>query len=242
MRKKITAALIAFLTAFSISGCSKKDSSSSDDTKTTEETSQTETTSVTEITTEAADTNLSAASEITDGMVSKFDVGQTLKNENGSNCLALPLAHFIYQGDRINSLTFAIHSDNGNIGELKYGCGISVDDKCPLLNNIRWFQDDDMSVTIQGTEGEVVWTLPDDAAAHVLFDGSMLFGFWWSDVDSIVVDSITCNYTEAKNVPVESTSQNTEGDDTSDESTTLNTDETAATDSEITEDNTELQE
>ncbi len=111
------------------------------------------------------------------------------------------------QGDHIESFIFKFYSEDGtsNMGNVKGGFGISVDSSCPVMTSDSWYQNpDDFSVQSDGASCEVTWTIPDDIKNYINIDtGNLLFGYWWSDVTSIRLDSVVCKKSLTKKIPVD---------------------------------------
>ncbi len=209
MGKKFAACLIAFLTAVSFSGCSDNNINSPDLPEEQHPSIQdeyyddysTDETTVEEV----AVQHISPMEKITANMGSQLDVNQVIGRAENTNTMKFPISEFVREGDSISSFTFVVHSTSGNIGEFKGGCGISVDEQCKSANHEGWFQSEDFTAPTTGTYGEINWVPPADVAAHISVSGEVLFGYWWGNVESLVVDSVICTYTRTVNTPVDGT-------------------------------------
>lgn len=135
----------------------------------------------------------------------QIDVNKTIKREEGSNTIKFPLADFIEEGDVVKSFTFIVYSGDGksNIGEYKGGCGISVTSDCSAATDEGWFQSENFTSPTQGTYGEIKWDVPAEVGKFAPAGGEVLFGYWWGGCDSIRIDSVICNFTRTREVPVD---------------------------------------
>lgn len=123
------------------------------------------------------------------------DIGAEL-DKNSRKTYKMNLVKFAEPGDLIDSFTFYYHAADGvsALGEVKGGFGISVDNKCEAKTDNIWYQTpEDFSVRA-GSSGTVTWVIPDDILDYITVPGgSVLFGYWWSDVDKIVLDKVVCH-------------------------------------------------
>ena len=213
-KKKLLAALSASVIAVTLSGCGGKSSSSkkksssqavsenvtsgNDKTPATEEVSEAETT-------EPVSKHISPIESVSATCGSQYTASTTIQRTEGSNTLKVPLAEFIEDGDEIQSFTFVIYSDSGNIGTYKGGCGISVSEDCPAATDKGWFQSPDFSAPTQGTYGEIKWDVPQDIRKYISAGGDIMFGYWWGNTDSIRVEEIVCTYNRKRELPVDGT-------------------------------------
>ncbi|MBQ7007865.1 MAG: cellulase family glycosylhydrolase [Ruminococcus sp.] len=128
-----------------------------------------------------------------------------VSREHGSNTYDMQLSDFIEQGDIINSFTFVIYSDSRNIGTFKGGCGISVSDDCPSAVSEKWYQSPDFTSGTEGAYGEITWNVPAEIQKYILADGKITFGYWWGNVSNIRLDTVVCNFTRTRELPVDGT-------------------------------------
>lgn len=128
-------------------------------------------------------------------------------DKNKNKTYKLNLKEIAEAGDTIETFTFVFHAEDGvsNLGEVKGGFGVSVDNKCPDKTDNIWYQaPDDFSVMSDGSSCVVTWKIPDEIKDYITVPtGQVLFGYWWSDVDSIVLDKIMCHRKTLKEVPVD---------------------------------------
>lgn len=135
----------------------------------------------------------------------QIDVNKTIKRDEGSNTIKFPLADFIEEGDVIKSFTFVVYSGDGksNIGEYKGGCGISVTADCTAATDEGWFQSENFTAPTQGSYGEIKWDVPAEVGNYAPAGGEVLFGYWWGNCDSLRIESVICNFTRTREVPVD---------------------------------------
>lgn len=214
--KKILAFTASLMLAVSFTGCGDKESSSAPGSSETEESAaepttgaseqETATDAPAEPETEAPTEHVSPTETVSTTLSITNSVGTTIDKEEGSNTIKLPLADFIEEGDKISSFTFTIYSaSDANIGEIKGGCGISVDAECDAATDEGWYQAEDFTAPTEGTYGEIKWDVPSDVADHVSAGGDVLFGYWWGDADGILVDSVACTFTRTRDIPCDGT-------------------------------------
>ncbi|MBQ5336359.1 MAG: DUF5620 domain-containing protein [Oscillospiraceae bacterium] len=131
------------------------------------------------------------------------DLGVEL-DRNSKKTYKMDLDKFADPGDTIDSFTFYYHAADGvsGLGEVKGGFGISVDNKCEAKTDNIWYQTpEDFSVRA-GTSGSVTWVIPDEILDYVTVPrGSILFGYWWSDVEKIVLDRVVCHKRAVQLIP-----------------------------------------
>ncbi|MBE6852650.1 MAG: hypothetical protein E7505_04155 [Ruminococcus sp.] len=128
-------------------------------------------------------------------------------NKETNKTHKMDLKDFALNGDTIDSFTFSFHAEDGvsYLGLVKGGYGISVDNVCPIATDDNWYQcPEDFSVSADGSYGEITWKIPDEIKDYITFStGKLLFGYWWSDVDSIVLDRVVCNKKTVREIPVD---------------------------------------
>ena len=125
-------------------------------------------------------------------------------DKNSKKTYKMDLDKFAESGDTIDTFTFYYHSaDNvSNLGEVKGGFGISVDNKCEAKTDNIWYQTpEDFSVRAS-SYGTVTWEIPEDIKDYITVPGgSILFGYWWSDVNKIVLDKVVCHKRAVRLIP-----------------------------------------
>ena len=213
MIKRLSAILTSAAIALSLAGCSSSDSESASSSSDTEESAQVSDFSEfsaeemsDELTTEeGATAHISPMENITSNLGSQVSVNQTISRKNGANTIELPISDYISEGDRIKSFTFVIYGEGGNINEFKGGCGISVSRDCPAATDENWYQSAEFKAPTEGAYGEITWNVPESIADYITRGGKLKFGYYWGDCTSIRLDSVICQYSHTKNVPVDGT-------------------------------------
>ena len=131
------------------------------------------------------------------------DIGVEL-DKNSKKTYKMDLEKFAESGDTIDTFTFYYHSADSvsNLGEVKGGFGISVDNKCEAKTDNIWYQTpEDFSVRAS-SYGSVTWEVPEDIKDYITVPGgSILFGYWWSDVNKIVLDKVVCHKRAMRFIP-----------------------------------------
>lgn len=210
MRKKIMSLLTAAVMMFSFAGCSDKDDKSSSADSASESSSSvsessTEDVSEEENVTEPTTEHVSPIETVTSELGTQVTLNKTIERTEGSNTCKIPLSDFIEEGDIISSFTFVIYSGDGsNIGTFKGGCGISVTSECAAATDEGWYQAADFSTQTQGTYGEIKWDVPAEIRDYISSGGEVLFGYWWGNSTSVRLDSVVCNFTRTRDLPVDS--------------------------------------
>ncbi|MDO5558202.1 MAG: cellulase family glycosylhydrolase [Oscillospiraceae bacterium] len=117
----------------------------------------------------------------------------------------IPLKEFMSQGDEAESFVFIVYSEDGvsDMGELKGGFGISVNADCKAATSDNWYQSEDFSVVTNGAYCEVTWTLPEEIKDSIDINGQVMFGYWWSDIQTIRLSSAVCNKSCLREEPVD---------------------------------------
>lgn len=213
MFKKFLSLAAALTVAFSVTGCGGKTDHSSDDlsfdshvefnaTRAPKSTAVPD--NAEEVVTQVHTENVSLKEIVTSSMGTQTTPDKIIERTEGKNTVLLPLSDFIEDGDDIQSFTFIIYSpDDRDIGEFKGGCGIAVNNSCPVATNDGWYQSEDFSAPTQGKYGEITWNVPDEIKDYISTNGKVLFGYWWGNTESIRLDSVVCTYTRTKEIPVD---------------------------------------
>ena len=128
-----------------------------------------------------------------------------LLDKSVNKTFKIDLNKFAAQDDQLNSFVFVFYSQDGvsNMGEVKGGFGISLDNTCPVATDPGWFQSEDFSVRSEGAYCEVTWTIPDNIKEYIDNNGKLMIGYWWSDVESVNLERIVCNKTSFKELPTD---------------------------------------
>ena len=198
--------------ALSFTGCSisKTDSPASDNKNSEQSTSFTDEYSAEEISDdinkeEGAVAHISPMEKISSKLGVQKNINTSISRKNGYNTIELPISDYISKGDLIQSFTFVIYGEGGNINQFKGGCGISVTQECPAATHENWYQSDEFVVDTEGAYGEITWEIPKDIANYINSGGSFKFGYYWGDCASIKLDCVICQYTRTKIVPIDGT-------------------------------------
>ena len=130
------------------------------------------------------------------------DINAVLDKEKNKT-YRVNLSEIADEWDVITSFTFYFSSADGisNMGLTKIGSGVSVSEDCPYATDELWYQPDDFSIENQGTQSMVKWDIPEDVRLYInIADGKLMFGYWWSDIDSVKLDRIVCEKMSILNV------------------------------------------
>lgn len=210
-RKRIIALLFAgVMTATVCSGCGKHTEDSPQ-----EESSATEATTeaATEATTEAATTEATTTTHVSPTEVVSTTLGTEISDINAildrdaTNSYNADLSDFIEEGDVVQSFTFIVYSEDGtsSLGNFKGGYGVSVTEDCASATDEGWYQAADFEQSQNSAYAEFTWNVPAEIQSSIDADGEVMFGHWWSGVQSVRLSSIVCTYTRSREVPVDGT-------------------------------------
>lgn len=161
------------------------------------EVTETDTAEVTEVTKEK--TKLLAFSDSNSEI---RDINVILDKEKNKT-YRMNLSEIADEWDVITSFTFYFSSADGvsNMGLTKIGSGVSVSEDCPYATDELWYQPEDFSIENQGTQSMVKWVIPEDVRLYLnITNGKLMFGYWWSDIDSVKLDRIVCEKISVTNV------------------------------------------
>lgn len=112
-----------------------------------------------------------------------------------NNTCMLSLSDIADEKDIIESLTFVFRSENGtsNLGQVKLGFGISVDEECPDATNNSWYQTPgELLYSSDGSYCTALWNIPENLKGYVNNSGNVLFGYWWGDYSRVVLEKVLC--------------------------------------------------
>lgn len=147
--------------------------------------------------------NLSYSSASEKGQINEILDHDTNKTYKAS------LGDFADEGDRIESFTFVIYSEDGisDIGKFNGAFGISVTEDCPAATDNYWYQSDDVEISVNGAYAEIKWDIPAEIKDYInIGEKSFIqIGYWWGDVQKIRLESIICNYSKSFEIPVDET-------------------------------------
>lgn len=207
-KKRGLALLLCSVLSFTaLAGCGK---SEDEYTSSSEE----ETTEVTEEETTTTE-HVSPTETVTSTLGIEIDEIDALLTREGDNSYNAQIADFsVEEGDVIESFTFIVYSEDGSssLGEYQGGYGISVSEDCEAATDTCWYQSDDFTETIDGSYAEFTWTIPSEIQSDLDLNGEVLFGHWWSGVETVRLSSIVCTFTRTKEVPVDGTNTITVGE------------------------------
>lgn len=174
----------------SIEGIDMKGNSNTDPTS---ETTEKTTTSTTTATTKNTSTTVSTSTSSQGGTVVKETVVNvnTQLNLNGSNMYEIALNKLIPENAIVNSFTFNLSSSGGSIGSVSYGAYASLVNNNPHGSNQL---QNNSSATINGSSGSIVFEISDTYKGYIDRDGTLQFGYWWGNQQTVTLDSITCSY------------------------------------------------
>lgn len=189
------------------------------ETEYTESTEVTEITEVTEVTEPVISTAETSAAVDPSRIVWEDDVSEVGfsdvildKTIEENKTFKADLSRFVSEGDKIDSFRFVFHAEDGAspLGEVKGGFGISVDNSCEARTDDVWYQTpDDFTVQTDESTCEVEWKVPDEIKDYIIVsEGQVLFGYWWSNADRVVLDKIICTHKNMKILPDETSSSN----------------------------------
>lgn len=185
-------------------------------TETAEVTEVSEITEVTEPVTSAAETSAAVDPSriVWEDDVSEVSFSDVIldKTIEENKTFQTDLSQFAGEGDIIDSFRFVFHAEDGAspLGEVKGGFGISVDNSCEARTDDIWYQTpDDFTLQAEGSTCEAEWIIPDEIKEYITVSGGqVLFGYWWSNSDRVVLDKIICIHKNMKILPDETTSSN----------------------------------
>lgn len=178
-------------------------------------------TEVTEITTTVATTKRTTAVtkpphiSPTETIIS--DTGKELSNlgvkinKTNNKTYLVELKNLVGKDEIIDTIKFYIRSENGdNLGNVQAGYGISVSEACPSANEKAWYRAADVAIETSGNECVIEWAIPDEIKDYINSQsGKVMLGYWWGDVETIIIDKISCSKKSMVDVPVDGKSEYT---------------------------------
>ncbi len=217
MKKKLAFLMSAVMMISSFTGCGDNKTSSSAPNNTPIFTGGIEDMNEPpETKTETATEHISPVETFTSHDSVKVPVEKVIEYTKGKNEISIPLSSLIEDGDKIESFSFVIYSNDGNnIGTFKGGCGISVKNGCSAATDDGWFQSDEFTSPTEGTYGEITWKVPDNIKDYTDTDGELHFGYWWGGASTIKVESVSCSFTRTRDIPVDGTTSDNIGESVS---------------------------
>lgn len=119
------------------------------------------------------------------------------------------LKKLLESDDIAESFSFELHAeDTENLGEIKYGIGISVKNNCPYATDQNWYNFTDQIFFTEDSSAAVEIIIPDELKEYIDPSGRILFGYWWGDAEKVVIDKIICHRTKAGMERPDNTSEN----------------------------------
>jgi len=128
-----------------------------------------------------------------------------------NNTCMVSLSDLADEKDIIESLTFVFRAENGvsNLGQVKLGFGISVDESCPDATNDSWYQTPgELLYSSDGSYCTALWNIPENLREYVNNSGNVLFGYWWGDYNRVVLEKVLCDKISYKEIQSDGTNEN----------------------------------
>lgn len=215
-KKKFLALLMAgALTTTIYTGCGEKASENSDSTNSTTSTVEATATTIatktstieTTVATETTTAHISPTETVTSTLGTEVSDIDAMLDRDGTNTYNAKISDFVEEGDVIESFTFIVYAEDGSssLGNYQGGYGISVTDVCSSATDENWYQSVDFTESVNSAYAEFTWNVPSEIQSDIDIDGEVMFGHWWSDVQTVRLSSIVCTYTRTKDVPVDGT-------------------------------------
>ncbi len=213
--KKAAALLLAgMMTAGIFSGCGKNTGESSIEESSTE--AVTEAAATEAAATEATTTttvHVSPTEMVSSTLGTEITDIDAILNRDTTNTYNAKLSDFIEEGDVVQSFTFIVYSEDGSssLGNYKGGYGVSVTEDCASATEEGWYQAADFEQSQNSAYAEFTWNVPAEIQSSIDVNGEVMFGHWWSGVQSVRLSSIVCTYSRTREVPVDGTNAVTPG-------------------------------
>ncbi len=217
LSKKWLAVLLAGILGMTmLGGCGEKsttdtyetESTTAETTAETEVETATETTTTTTVTTvETTTVHISPTESVSATLGTEVSDIDAMLDRDGTNTYNAKLSDFVEEGDVIQSFTFIVYSEDGTSSLSSYqgGYGVSVTDDCASATDENWYQSDDFTESVNSAYAEFTWNVPTEIQSYIDVSGEVMFGHWWSGVQTVRLSSIVCTYTRTKEVPVDGT-------------------------------------
>lgn len=171
-----------------------------------------ETTGTTAATTTTA--HVSPTETVTTTLGTELSDIDALLDHDGTNSYNAKISDFIDAGDVIQSFTFVVYSEDGAtpLGDYQGGYGIGVTADCPAATDENWYQSENFTQSVNSAYAEFTWQIPTDVQGYIDYNGEVMFGHWWSGVQTVRLSSIACTYTKTAEAPVDGTANYPVGD------------------------------
>lgn len=219
-QKRLAALLLAgIMAASTLTGCGAntggsgvaQNASSSEAESSGEEsdTQDTETTvAETEETTVTTTVHISPTETVSSTLGTEVTDIDALLNRDATNTYNAKLSDFsLEEGDVIQSFTFIVYSEDGSssLSNYKGGYGVSVSEDCASATDEGWYQSADFEEHVNSAYAEFTWNIPSEIQSEIDITGEVMFGHWWSGVQTVRLSSIVCTFSRTKEVPVDGT-------------------------------------
>ena len=108
-----------------------------------------------------------------------------------------PLQDFgLEEGDVIqrSHLWFILKMALRRLGTNKGGYGVSVSEDCASATDEGWYQSEDFEQYVNSAYAEFTWNVPGEIQSEIDLGGEVMFGHWWSGVQTVRLASIVCTF------------------------------------------------
>lgn len=195
------------------SGIANKDLSAVETATGTTAVAETET-SETEETTVATTVHVSPVETVSSTLGMEISEIDAMLNRDATNTYNASLQDFgLEEGDVIQSFTFVVYSEDGSspLGNYKGGYGVSVSEDCASATDEGWYQSADFEQYVNSAYAEFTWNVPGEIQSEIDLGGEVMFGHWWSGVQTVRLASIVCTFSRTREVPVDGTNSTNPG-------------------------------
>lgn len=138
-------------------------------------------------------------------------------DRNTNNYIKVNLDQLLERDDIADSFSIVLHSEDSisSLDEIKYGLGFSVKSNCPDAIWDNWYNAGDFDFYAEESSCTIRYIIPDEIKEYIDPSGELLFGYWWGNNESVVVEKIVCHRTKAgiekpDNTPEKADQQKTE--------------------------------
>ncbi|MBR2283038.1 MAG: cellulase family glycosylhydrolase [Ruminococcus sp.] len=122
----------------------------------------------------------------------EYQVGKTVSYSDEDNTIRVPAADIIGDSSVPQAVTFNI-SSSGRLGKFTGAFGYS--------SSVGYYQSPDTAVFTDNSSLSLTWFPPENAKQYAAADGELVLGYWWSEQQSITLDSVTVKYSSSDGVP-----------------------------------------
>lgn len=173
-----------------------------------EETTAVKTETTTEETTITTTVHVSPTESVSSVLGMEISDIDALLDRDATNSYNAKLSNFsLEEGDVIQSFTFVVYSEDGSssLSNYKGGYGISVSEDCASATDEGWYQASDFEESVNSAYAEFTWNVPTEIQSEIDITGEVMFGHWWSGVQTVRLSSIVCTFSRTEEVPVDGT-------------------------------------